>query len=286
MIASHLLRFDTCFCAEHQLWDDILKLLQLHHPRSLISCGGVALAAVQAQRYDVMDALLHGAVDIEAWELAALLRELLHANGRVDRRRDGVESPKMRHAKSVRHKAVLVVEAAEKKKGNISLAACCAAAVDGFSDAQICLHPLLTMNYESSVLLDALKQLQSPVLATRLLRYLTIWLRNYRCIIGEHHALINDSPLPLPGLKVVVEWLSLTIDVTLSSFMMRRESDAVLLSLKEEVASHVKVSKRFLMMKGPLDHLQRGAPLSFTQRSAGVLGQRYAMEWLSLKVGR
>jgi hypothetical protein len=271
------------FRAEHQLWDDILKLLQMHHPRSLISCGGVALAAVQAQRYDVMDALLRGAVDIEAWELAALLRELLHTSNRGNRRRDGVA---VRYAKSVRQKAVLIVEAAEKKKGDVSLATCCAGAVDGFSAAQICLHPILTMNYESSVLLEALKQLQSPLLATRLLRYLTIWLRNYRCIIGEHHALINDSPLPLPGLKVVVEWLSLTIDVTLSSFMLRRESDPVLLSLKEEVASHVKVSKRFLAMKGPLDHLQRGAPLSFTQRSAGVLGQRYAMEWLSLKVGR
>lgn len=281
--------------AEHGLWEDMLKLLQIRNPRSLSRCGGVALAAALAQRYDVMDALLQGAVDIEAWELSALLRKLLQNSkkGRknASRRGNAIKSPEGKYAKRIREKAETMVEAAERKGASsidVSVAACCAAAVDGFSAAQICLHPLLSMNYDSSVLFDALKQLQSPILATRLVRYLTIWLHNYRCIVGEHNTNVTSStsPLTLPGLKVIVEWLSLTLDVTLSSFMLRRESNqAIIRSLHEEVSAHVKVSKRFVAMKGPLDHLQRGAPVSLTQRSGGVLGQRYAIEWLSLKVG-
>jgi len=258
-------------------------VLDKQHPHSLAGCPGLASSLAAAHHFDTLHAVLHGATDLTSGEIASVVRAIVTAPG------PEAAAARRKYAARIRSTAAAAVEAAEKaadagasNAGSlVAVAACAAGTVEGFSSWQLCLHPLVAMRHDPSVLLAALREL-SAAHALALLRYMLQWLRNFRTIIADCHVVAADvSALEIPGPTTVIEWFSLILDASMARLALREESAAVLAEVQKEVAPQVAALRQLARVKGAVEHLQCGAPLPLP--SQGAVG-RYTMEWLSLRV--
>lgn len=261
-------------------------MLAGQHPNSLAGCPGLAAAMAGAHRYDLLHTLLQGATDVAAPDILAVLKNLL---GPPPKEVMAVTA-RQHYANKIRQEAETAVGAAESAAAGsasnadslIATAACAAGTVEGFSAAQLCLHPLIAARHDGAVLINALRGL--PALhAVRLLKYLLSWLRNYRRVINDYYVMAPDLPeLAVAPPEAILQWTSAAIDASMSSLMLRKDAAAVIAALQAEVGPQISGLRRLAQVKGAVEHLQCGAPLPAPP--SGSAAGRYTLEWLSLKV--
>lgn len=294
ILSMKIQKFQTNFArlssrAENGFWSALDTILEIQRPVSLAGCRGVARALAAQERHEALRVLLLGATDMDSSELLAVLQLLLAPAEKGSAK----DTARRKHASKLRSIAEQYVTAAEKASHHnppqvdirlVSTAACAAGAVDGFSNAQLCLHSLLAQKHDASIVAAAVSRL-SVLEARDFLRYLQRWLHNYRVIIGEAELGIEGAlgPITLPGLEAVVRWVGLTLDGSTARLLLRPETAAFVADLQLEVIPQVAALKRLVSVKGVIEHLQCGAPLPGGTRISSTAG-RYTMEWLSLHV--
>eukprot|EP00887_Chlorella_sp_A99_P000200 scaffold13.g200.t1 len=163
----------------------------------------------------------------------------------------------------------------------LAVAACAAGAVDGFTPAQQCLHPLLAARHDSGMLLGALRQLSGPQ-AVALLRYLLVLLRNLAHTVGDRFAAAGGLPplLVLPHPLAALQWAGLAIDANMSALVLRPEAAPVLAELRSLVEGELGTLRRLAQLRGVLQHIRSGAALPRPRGAAC----RYSVELLDLRV--
>lgn len=177
-----------------------------------------------------------------AGELAATLKCLL-------RKAPGAEAQQAQRAylEGARAAAEAAMAAAEAASSSgsplgelLAVAACAAGAVEGFSAAQACLHPLVAARHDGGVLLAALRLLSASE-AVALLRYLRCLLRNLATLVGDNWRPAGALPAAtvLPHPQLAVEWAGAAMDANMTRLVLRAEVGAVgLLACTQYAAPH------------------------------------------------
>ena len=230
--------------------------------------------------------LLHGATDVAAPDVLAVLKTILGAPSKemmaVTARQQYVNNIRQEVESAVTDAETASANGASNVETMVATAACAAGTVDGFSSAQLCVHPLLTARHDGAVLITALRGLPAAH-AVRLLKYLQTWLKNYRTVINDYYVMAPDLPnLAIASPEAILQWTSAALDASMSSLMLRKDAAGVITALQAEVGPQIKALRRLALVKGAVEHLQCGAPLP-TPPSGSAAG-RYTLEWLSLKV--
>ncbi|KAL0021610.1 hypothetical protein WJX79_005995 [Trebouxia sp. C0005] len=250
-LSSDIVASTAAFLTQKQWWGALEALLRRHALPALAQCPGLVLAMVQAGRFSVLPGMLHKAKNLPREELIAILQLLLSPAT------PAMEGHCKQHQHWLRKLAVTAVESAEgaclahiRTEGELTSidaalqekvvkAAYAAAAVDGMTAQEVCLHPIVTMAHDSQVLMSSLRQL-SPPQALTLAQYLLK-------LLGKFSDSLNDvmpasleeskSPLRIPKMQQVLEWLSLLFDAHITSLHRHPASAKVLSQLKDKLRS-------------------------------------------------
>lgn len=281
--------------AEQGYWNAVDLILSYQKPQSLAACSLVPVAVAAAARYTTLHSLLPGCTDLDADQLAALLKILLSVteSSPQDKATQKAKQNYRNQLKSTADAAVLEAEKAAKQQGKSSdmlaarrleeataVARCAVGTVAGFSATQVCLHPVVACQHDPALLLAAVRQLNAAQ-AVLLLRYLARWIRNYIDIIGDSYPAAIDKPeLVVPALNTVLTWAGLTIDGNLGRLMNREEAAAIIGEIQGMVQPQVAALKRLGALKGIVEHIQCKAPIP----SAAPVASQYTMEWLDLRI--
>lgn len=307
--------------AERGWWAAARTLLDASHPGSLAACPGVAAAAAAAHQFQLLHRLLVGASDLGVDELASVLRTLLaigrdkrsaaaaqryRAAGRQEAERLVAAAEAAAAREAARRRGRQGQDADNEADGGggkgtaaagggqvddlappeleqaLALASCAAAALDGLSAPQFCLHPLLAGGHDLGVLLAALRQL-SAAQALALLRYLAVLLRNLAGVAGNRLGVAGGLPreaLVLPHPLAALAWAGTCLDACMPALVLRPEAAPVLAELRTLVGGQLGELRRLAQLHGALAHLCIGAALP-RPRGAAV---QYSIEWLDLRV--
>ncbi|DBA81279.1 TPA: hypothetical protein ACH3X2_006899 [Trebouxia sp. C0005] len=200
-LSSDIVASTAAFLTQKQWWGALEALLRRHALPALAQCPGLVLAMVQAGRFSVLPGMLHKAKNLPREELIAILQLLLSPAT------PAMEGHCKQHQHWLRKLAVTAVESAEgaclahiRTEGELTSidaalqekvvkAAYAAAAVDGMTAQEVCLHPIVTMAHDSQLLMSSLRQL-SPPQALTLAQYLLKLLGKFS---GEPHSSDTDS---------------------------------------------------------------------------------------------
>jgi len=140
-----------------------------------------------------------------------------------------------------------------------------AAAVDGFSAADLCLHCLVSSSPDETVLSSVICELDTAEVL-KLLRYLGKWLTKYT----KSHLM---GPLPLaatpntkisrwvPSLSLILEWVSLVFDEHYSSLVLFSEFHDELKSIEKMVKRYSKATEEWCSLASVVELLKSEARL-------------------------
>ncbi|KAK9865547.1 hypothetical protein WJX84_006003 [Apatococcus fuscideae] len=166
----------------------------------------------------------------------------------------------------------------------IASASVATSVVEGFSDQEVCLHPLVAMHHDGTVLLAALSQL-SQRQAVMLLRYLLQWMQHHTGLL--HHpaaAAAATSSLEgsaIPQYRSILQWLGATLDAHMVSLSMYPACHQVLETLQGMTQQQLEGMDLLVGMRGMLEHIECRAPLPTSQSMAVAT---YSIEVLDLRV--
>ncbi|GAB4820197.1 hypothetical protein N2152v2_007243 [Parachlorella kessleri] len=270
-------------------WDCLGELVAAQHPGSLAACPGLVPALASAHQYPLLQLLLSQASDVSAADVAGTLRGLLGRAHSDDAKQ--AQRAYLAGARAAAEAAVVAVERAAAAEGGrvpdqlLAVAACCAAAVEGFSAAQVCLHPLVAIKHDASALLGALRQL-STAEALALLRYLRTLLTNFAQLVGDRYLVAAGAGLPatvvLPHPAAVLEWAGAAMDANMARLVLHREAGQVLSEMRGLVEGQLRSLRRLSQVHGVLQQAQRGAGALPAVRATAAA--KYTLEWLDLRV--
>lgn len=140
-----------------------------------------------------------------------------------------------------------------------------AAAVDGFSAADLCLHCLVSSSPDETVLSSVISELDTAEVL-KLLRYLGKWLTKY----SKSHL---TGPLPLaatpntkisrwvPSLSLILEWVSLVFDEHYSSLVLFSEFHDELKSMETMVKHYSNATEEWCSLASVVELLKSEARL-------------------------
>ncbi|DBA75343.1 hypothetical protein WJX77_005717 [Trebouxia sp. C0004] len=294
-LSSHIVASTAAFLTQKQWWAALEALLRRHALPALAQCPGLVLAMVQAGRFSVLPGILHKAKDLPRGELIPVLQLLLSPAT------PAMEGHCKHHHHWLRKLAVTAVESAEsaclahiRTEGELTSiddalqekvvkAAYAAAAVDQMTAQEVCLHPIVNMTHDSQLLMSSLRQL-SPPQALTLAQYLLK-------LLGKYSGSLNDllpasleeskSPLRIPKMQRVLEWLSLLFDAHITSLHRHPASAKVLSQLKGLVQEHISLVQQMSTLRGVTEHMTSNSAVPFANQKAKLL---YSVELLDFRI--
>lgn len=233
-------------------------------------------------RYNELTLLLRGSTEVPAVILYNILREML------ENCEESNLSAMEQHAKDIKNIAASALEEAEKKGKKernknseelIETASVFASSASNFTTRQICCHPLMATHINSSCLLPALRKLHSTHLLY-LLKYFAVWLSNLGTFDVLHGGHVSKSGMEIvvPSYDTVIEWISLTIDAGSIRMSQSYQAEQILGRVMKEISERVSSIRQYSELKGAIQHITTGAPLS---RKTDHQGQ-YSVECLTL----
>lgn len=168
--------------AEAQLWALLREVLAAQPLQSLAHAPRLLPLAAAAHQHELIGELCRSVEDVPADALLGALQQLLGAEHAEARAAAG--AAREQHRQRLLGVAEGVLEAAAAGAGGawqharLACARAAAAAVDGFTAREVCLHALAAADVDAVEVQAALQRLP-PQQVLRLLRYLTKWVQKY-----------------------------------------------------------------------------------------------------------
>ncbi|GLC35957.1 hypothetical protein PLESTB_000523300 [Pleodorina starrii] len=302
-VPPQLLALTARGLAAAKQWSQLGTLLQ-HVPQAgLCGCSEVMVAVAAAQQYQLLSRLATCLDEVEPAALVTALQQLLapSTSSNLAARQQYYRALRESAAKRVAEAEQAVAAAAAAARGGadrpaarsdgggaaaaggaLALAQCAAAAVDGFSYREVLLHPVLAIPADAPAVQVALRRLSAPA-ADALLAYLAKWVIKYTGgAIGDMAAYVAlPQELLFPYYHQVLEWTRMTMDSHLARLLMARAPLPALESLQAALTSAVEGSKRLIMLRGALEHVNTAAPLPAAHIAVAT---QYTAEVLDLRV--
>ena len=167
-------------------------------------------------------------------------------------------------------------------KENRRAAIAFAAAVDGFSGWEVCLHDLVSAGQDEAVIAAVLRELDT-VETMRLLRYLHKWLDRYS-------TKLTHIPLPpscnflahkVPSVGQVLQWTSALFDVQYTRVVLTSDFSPELSALQALIEPLVAAGAKLSPVVGLIEHLRSNGPLPVRKGDANSEGASdYIIEFL------
>eukprot|EP00873_Tetraselmis_striata_P017775 jgi/Tetstr1/438039/TSEL_026665.t1 len=266
-------------------WALLRQLLAAHPLESLALAEELPAALLQGQQYELLALLLPRARDIHHSQTAAILAALVAEEGA---RMEDVRTAQAAYADGLRRAAERYVAAAEEAAPGeqrvtaITAAGIAADATDGFSDSEVCLHPLLRAAHSSVALAAALQRLPIGGVVL-LLGYLERWLQVLRRRRRRYRTLPEGTPPGMihPSRHQVVMWISATLDCHLTGLIHSKAGSQVAQRLSASVQAEVRDMKALLALEGAAQHLLSKSPLPSPKN---ITSKLYSLELLDTRV--
>lgn len=167
-------------------------------------------------------------------------------------------------------------------KENRRAAIAFAAAVDGFSGWEVCLHDLVSAGQDEAVIAAVLRELDT-VETMRLLRYLHKWLDRYS-------TKLTHIPLPpscnflahkVPSVGQVLQWTSALFDVQYTRVVLTSDFSPEVSALQALIEPLVAAGAKLSPVVGLIEHLRSNGPLPVRKGDANSEGASdYVIEFL------
>lgn len=157
-----------------------------------------------------------------------------------------------------------------------------AAAVDGFSGWEVCLHDLVSAGQDEAVIAAVLRELDT-VETMRLLRYLHKWLDRYSRKLAYIPFPPSCTFLPhkVPSLGQVLQWTSALFDVQYTRVVLTSDFFPELSALRALIEPLVAVGAKFSPLSGIIEHFRSNRPLPARKGGANSEGASdYIIEFL------
>lgn len=167
-------------------------------------------------------------------------------------------------------------------KDNRRAAIAFAAAVDGFSGWEVCLHDLVSAGQDEGVIAAVLRELDT-VETIRLLRYLHKWLDRYSRKLAHipFPPSCNFLPHKVPSLRQVLQWTSALFDVQYTRVVLTSDFFPELSALRALIEPLIDVGTIFLPLVGNIEHIRSNGPLPARKGDANSEGvSDYIIEFL------
>lgn len=281
-LSSRAVQLVMSECASKRYFRALEGFLRSQAPSSLPWAEGAQQTILEARRYPLLQLLLATSSLVPPSALALLLEHALRAGEDA--------APALSELRdSVKRAAVKAVERAEempieeaRRQGQLAVAACSAAAVDGFSPREVMLHGLLAQKHDATSIAAAVQPLAVRDVL-RLLRYAAKWLHKYNGPLSLYPTLpALPLEVPVPPVQHVLSWVAVVLDVHLPKLAMHAECDKVVSALRSEVGMHKATCRSLAAIKGVAEHIQMRAPLP---PPTGTTAADYQIEILDLRVG-
>lgn len=294
-------------CLRRKLWAPLRNLVDEGYLTHSCQAPGLAKQLVNAGRFADLDAFLRLAHDVDGADIRACLEAFLDDEGVAVPAKaiEEVATRQVKFANDAVVEAERTAKAARTAKDRHALSAASAAKValhrariataaveafDGMPRAPL-LHALCARPLCPEYATEALPDLP-PASATRLVRYLSVWLDAYSGGDGKDDA--TESPVDaattppegLPALREVVAWAGAVIDAHFTAFAMNRGSaddtaggddeDSDAMATLRRAAARLQAGCASVgRVNGALVHVRDGAPLPENQ---GVQSSTYSIE--------
>lgn len=270
-LGNHVVNLIVRWCLTLKLWDP-LKILLSQGLFSWHTCHGLVDKLVENNRGNLLCLYIKNTADFRPADLLLLLRYFLRPKS--DKTLAAVRD-------EWRDEAHLAIKLASDMKIRCSksnklktrgelyslefTAVLLAAAVDGFSAADLCLHCLVSSSPDETVLSSVVSELDTAEVL-KLLRYLGKWLTKY----SKSHLM---GPLPLaatpntkisrwvPSLSLILEWMSLVFDEHYSSLVLFSEFHDELKSIEKMVKRYSKATEEWCSLASVVELLKSEARL-------------------------
>ncbi|KAL3134098.1 hypothetical protein ABBQ32_008522 [Trebouxia sp. C0010 RCD-2024] len=295
-LSTRVVATTAAYLAQQQWWGILDDLLRAQALSFLALCPGLSLAMVQGGQFTLLASILPKSLNLPEQELLSILQLLLPPVT------PPLAASCKQHSSRLRALAASAVGAAEeacmahiRAKGELSptdaalhvkvaKAAYAAAAVDGLTPQEVCMHGIASMTHEPGVLLSVLRQLsgaQAMALARYLLKLMTKYSGNLNDTLPEWVESSNMVPFRVPTLQHVLQWLALLFDAHITSFHKQAGSVEILRHLRQLVGRHVSMVQQMSQLRGIMEHLTSKAPVPFADHQADSL---YSVELLDFRI--
>jgi len=270
-LGHHVVNLMVRWCITLNFWEP-LEILLSPGLFSWHKCRDLVDKLVESRRGDILCLYIKNTTEFRPSDLLLLLRYFLRPRSdktlaavRDEWRNEALLAIKLASDMRIRCVNSSKLKTKSQLYASEFTAVLLAAAVDGFSAADLCLHCLVSSSPDETVLSSVISGLDTAEVL-KLLRYLGKWLTKY----SKSHL---TGPLPLattpnikiarwvPSLALILEWVSLVFDEHYSTLVLFSEFHDELKSIEKMVKCYSKASEEWCSLASVVELLKSEARL-------------------------
>lgn len=263
---------------EMKQWFVVCEIVEVA-PISVVDFPGLISAVVEDRQIAVLDRLVQFLPDLSPSDLTVALHFILDRDTAVSA---GLQSLQKRRQAFARFQVDLLEKEEKARRGQMHLgskssedykpnnvgmakkiwtwdsakkALVAVAAVEGFSSFELCLHSVLLLPRDESILLSALSELEAREVLL-LVKYLRKWMEKYlKALAWSTFPHPKWATFPIPVVSHVVTWANCLVDCHFTKLLLMEDGTAEILELHQLVGQLSKSVGRLGSLAGATGHL-------------------------------